>query len=100
MSVQRDAEGGSPLVRAASVSSFAREFLSQDLIDGGRDRRPLEDITTDNLQMPEPEKKRKRARLVLDARIELTDEELKVNGNCMNLIDWSTSRSRSLELNI
>jgi len=70
-----------PLVenRANSVASFARAFLSQDLIQGEETRQPLVDITNGkqpNNQLP---RKRKRARLLLDARTELTDDELKVN---------------------
>jgi hypothetical protein len=98
-SIQKDAEEGIQAARGASVSSFARAFLSQDPIDDGRDRGALEDITTENMQISEPGKKRKRTRLVLDARTELTDEELKVNGDCMDLIDWPMSCSRFLELN-
>ncbi|KAF9453831.1 hypothetical protein P691DRAFT_771123 [Macrolepiota fuliginosa MF-IS2] len=66
--------------QANSVASFAREFLSQDQIDAGADieRQPLADMTGDNQQTGKPERKRKRARLLLDARTELTDEELKI----------------------
>jgi hypothetical protein len=60
------------------VASFARAFLSQDMMDD-EIRQPLADITAENQQIDKPERKRKRARLLLDARTELTDEELKVN---------------------
>ncbi|KXN90036.1 Meiotic recombination protein rec8 [Leucoagaricus sp. SymC.cos] len=64
--------------RASSVASFARAFLTQELLDADEDRQPLRDITVETHQNGKQDKKRKRARLLLDARTELTDEELKV----------------------
>lgn len=68
-----------PLVenRANSVASFARAFLSQDLIQDEEMRQPLVDITNDIQLSNQLPRKRKRARLLLDARTELTDDELK-----------------------
>ncbi|KAF9526495.1 Rec8 like protein-domain-containing protein [Crepidotus variabilis] len=72
--------------RAGSVSSqrgpsppisFSRQLLSQDL----EPFMPLRDITAEARNKEnqlEPSKKLKRTRLLLDARTELTDEELKV----------------------
>jgi len=59
------------------VTSFSRQLLSQDI----EPFQPLRDITSkernkENQAMPT--KKLKRTRLLLDARTELTDEELKV----------------------
>jgi len=70
-----------PLVedRANSVASFARALLSQDLIQDEEMRQPLMDITNDKQPNNQFPGKRKRARFLLDARTELTDDELKVN---------------------
>lgn len=62
--------------RAGSVASFARAFLSQDHMDG--EWQLLADVTAEDRETGKPERKRKIARLLLDARTELTDEELKV----------------------
>ncbi|TEB35062.1 hypothetical protein FA13DRAFT_1788657 [Coprinellus micaceus] len=78
--------GSQPGSRAGSVfskrapspaNSFGRLFLSQD--DHIR-ATPLQDVTApDNEQQPVgPKNQKKRTRLLLDARTELTDEELKV----------------------
>lgn len=59
------------------ATSFSRNLLSQDNVP----LQPLRDITTEQLNrknQAEPSKKLKRTRLLLDARTELTDEELKV----------------------
>lgn len=64
--------------RASSVAPFSKAFLLQDIISDGV-RQPLADITADNQQTGKAERKRKRARLLLDSRTELTDEELKVS---------------------
>lgn len=70
-----------PLVenRANSVASFAGAFLLQDLIQDEGIRQPLVNITQDTEPNDQPARKRKRARLLLDARTELTDDELKVS---------------------
>lgn len=59
--------------RESSVMSFAKAFLSQDQANGDAQHQP-----SVGQAMSKPERKRKRARLLLDARTELTDEELKV----------------------
>ncbi len=84
-----------PPSRAGSVASqlrtlspattFSRQLLSQD----AEQFQPLRDITAEELNrrnQVEPVKKLKRTRLLLDARTELTDEELKVNfsRSCMS----------------
>ena len=59
------------------ATSFSRQLLSQD----NEALQPLRDITAEELNKinrAEPPKKLKRARVLLDARTELTDEELKV----------------------
>lgn len=77
---------GTPISRAGSLNlrgavspaaSFSRQLLSQD----NETSQPLRDITTDERNRENqavPSKKLKRTRLLLDARTELTDEELKV----------------------
>jgi hypothetical protein len=59
------------------TTSFSRQLLSQDKAAF----QPLRDITTaerNRENQAEPSKKTKRTRVLLDARTELTDEELKV----------------------
>lgn len=69
---------GPGLSRATSpTTSFSVQLLSQDR----EQPQPLKDITTaeqNNANQENPTKKVKRTRLLLDARTELTDDELKV----------------------
>ena len=67
---------GSEFSRAASPISFSAQLLSQD-----QEPLPLRDITTEEqnkANQANPIKKAKRTRLLLDARTELTDDELRV----------------------
>ena len=65
-----------PLQALSSTTSFSRLLLSQDL-----DPQPLDDITIEEQGGANrgDGRKNKRTRLLLDARTELTDEELKVS---------------------
>jgi hypothetical protein len=69
---------GSGFSRATSpTTSFSAQLLSQDQ----EPPVPLRDITTEeqnNANQANPIKKAKRTRLLLDARTELTDDELRV----------------------
>ena len=69
---------GSGFSRATSpTTSFSAQLLSQD-----QESLPLRDITTEEqnkANQDNPIKKVKRARLLLDARTELTDDELRVH---------------------
>ncbi|KAF4623751.1 hypothetical protein D9613_001795 [Agrocybe pediades] len=60
------------------ATSFSRLLLTQDEEMG----QPLRDVTAEALNMPNPgeprPRKAKRTRLLLDARTELTDDELKI----------------------
>ena len=59
------------------AASFSRQLLSQD----NDALQLLQDITAEErnrVNRADPQKKLKRARVLLDARTELTDEELKV----------------------
>jgi hypothetical protein len=67
---------GSGFSRATSPTSFSAQLLSQD-----QELLPLRDITTEEqnkANQANPIKKTKRTRLLLDARTELTDDELRV----------------------
>lgn len=68
---------GSGFSRAASpTTTFSAQLLSQD-----QEPLPLRDITTEEqnkANQENPIKKAKRTRLLLDARTELTDDELRV----------------------
>ena len=79
--------GGTPGSRQGSVlskrgpspaNSFGRLFLSQDQSFRGT---PLQDVPVgqENGKIGDPKNGKKRARLLLDARTELTDDELKVS---------------------
>ncbi|RXW15504.1 hypothetical protein EST38_g10349 [Candolleomyces aberdarensis] len=59
------------------ANSFGRLFLSQDQSFRGT---PLQDVTggQENGKVCDPKNGKKRARLLLDARTELTDDELKI----------------------
>ena len=76
---------GSGFSRAASpTTSFSAQLLSQD-----QEPLPLRDITTEEqnkANQVNPIKKAKRTRLLLDARTELTDDELRVRFMCFILI--------------
>jgi len=64
-------------VQASPATSFSRQLLSQD----GELFQPLRDITAEHRNKDNQaaaSKKLKRTRLLLDARTELTDDELKV----------------------
>ena len=66
------------------TTSFSAQLLSQD-----QDPLPLRDITTEEqnkANQANPIKKAKRTRLLLDARTELTDDELRVRMMRMMLI--------------
>jgi len=65
-----------PFQALSPTTSFSRLLLSQDL-----DLRPLEDVTIEEQGRANrgDGRKNKRTRLLLDARTELTDEELKVS---------------------
>jgi hypothetical protein len=72
---------------ATTATGFSHLFLSQD------DHPAIDNITA---AVPEKIKKPKRTRLLLDARIELTDEELKVtNPTYPSLSPSSTLASKS-----
>lgn len=75
---ERQEQGHAP---ASPANSFAQLFLSQD-DQFVRAPTPLADITTTNQNKNKrkvpPKKIHKQTRLLLDARTELTDEELKV----------------------
>ncbi|KDR84977.1 hypothetical protein GALMADRAFT_131737 [Galerina marginata CBS 339.88] len=78
---------GSVLTKArpSPATSFSRLLLSQD---DDQPLQPFRDITGEehNRQnQGEPRKKAKRTRLLLDARTELTDDELKVLFNSLSL---------------
>ena len=68
---------GSAFSRATSpTTAFSAQLLSQD-----QETLPLRDITTEEQNkenLENPSKKAKRTRLLLDARTELTDDELRV----------------------
>ncbi|KAG2023509.1 hypothetical protein CC2G_001155 [Coprinopsis cinerea AmutBmut pab1-1] len=70
-SIQREQS----LTRDASPATpFASQFLARDTnMDG-----PLQDVTIEDTNQSGPKNRKKRTRLLLDARTELTDEELKV----------------------
>lgn len=75
---------GSGFSRATSPTSFSAQLLSQD-----QEPLPLRDITTEEqnkANQANPTKKTKRTRLLLDARTELTDDELRVRFMCFMLI--------------
>ena len=69
---------GPAVSRAASIISFSAQLLSQDQ---DQPLPPLRDITTEErnrVNQVDAIKKVKRTRLLLDARTELTDDELRV----------------------
>ncbi|KAJ3779208.1 Rec8 like protein-domain-containing protein [Lentinula raphanica] len=68
-----------PQEPASPVHSFAQQLLSQDDELPRAETAPLADVTEDqNTNKPVKKKTHKRLRLLLDARTELTDEELKI----------------------
>ncbi|KAJ3751978.1 hypothetical protein EV360DRAFT_56004 [Lentinula raphanica] len=68
-----------PQESASPVNSFAQQLLSQDDELPRAETVPLADVTEDqNTNKPVKKKTHKRLRLLLDARTELTDEELKI----------------------
>jgi len=71
------AAGRSQTLVASPATSFSRLLLSQDIDQP----QPLRDVTQEEVNrknQDDPPKKVKRTRLLLDARTELTDDELKV----------------------
>jgi hypothetical protein len=76
---------GSGFSRALSpTTTFSAQLLSQD-----QEPLPLRDITTEEqnkANQANPFKKTKRTRLLLDARTELTDDELRVRSVLVLLI--------------
>lgn len=80
------------------ATSFSRQFLSQDDIEMA----PLADLTPVNGKRANPGRKKKSARLLLDARTQLTDEELKASLVTPSHLTWlpnflQTARSQYVD---